>query len=145
MEGNAEQGEQPDIISVCDTIHNSANSIIEKMESLLPVNMELYSNFYSEVFHSLQDLFGACYIAENEILSKLGISQKTLRSFGEYTKAVTTISINQIEMSNNIQKTFLKNQIAAVKSADEYIRLMLDYYAAVLAGSVYFLREIQSK
>ncbi|MDE1861610.1 MAG: hypothetical protein KGI33_01730 [Thaumarchaeota archaeon] len=138
---SAGSGTQEDTISVCDIIHSSANSIIEKMESLLPVNMELYSNFYTEVLHSAQDLFGACYIAENEILSKLGVSQKTLQAFGNYSRAATSMVLSQIEMANNVQRTSLQNQIAAVKSTDEYIRLMLDYYSAMLAGSLHYLKR----
>lgn len=132
----------PQSISVCDIMHGNANNVIEKMESLLPINLQMYSDFYTECLHSMQDLFGACYISENEILSKLGINQKVLQSFGDYTKAFTSSAISQIEMANNIQKTLLQNQISAVKVSDEYIRLMLgyyaktlDYYAKALAGS----------
>ncbi len=128
-------------ISVCDIMHDGANSVIEKLESLLPVNMQMYSDFYTEYLHSLQDLFGACYIAENEILSKMGISQKALQSFGDYTKAVTKATISQIEMANNVQKTFLQNQISAIKTSDEYIRLMLDYYSKMLAGTLGVLKR----
>lgn|SRR5574337_1240420 len=131
----------PDTISVCDIMHTNANNIIEKLESLLPINMELYSDFYTEYLHSLQDLFGACYISENEILSKLGINQKTLQSFGDYTKAITRSAITQIEMASNIQKTLLQNQIAAIKTSDEYIRLMLDYYSKMLAGTLNILKK----
>ncbi|MDE1767476.1 MAG: hypothetical protein KGI27_14570, partial [Thaumarchaeota archaeon] len=80
--------ENKSTISVCDIIHTNANNVIEKMESLLPINMQMYSDFYTEYLHSLQDLFGACYIAENEILSKMGIDQKALQSFDTYAKTV---------------------------------------------------------
>ncbi len=131
----------PVTISVCDIMHDSANNVIEKLESLLPVNMQMYSDFYTEYLHSLQDLFGACYIAENEILSRMGISQKTLQSFGDYTKIITKSAITQIEMANNIQKTLLQNQISAIKTSDEYIHLMLDYYSKMLAGTLSALKR----
>lgn len=123
-------------ISVCDIMHENANEVIEKMESLLPANMQMYSDFYTEYLHSLQDLFGACYISENEILSKLGLSQDTLQFFGKYTKSITKSAITQIEITNNIQKTLLQNQISAVKVTDQYIHLMLDIYSRMLANSI---------
>ncbi len=128
-------------ISVCDVMHENANTLIGKLESLLPLNMQTYSEFYAEYLHSLQDLFGACYISENEILSRMGLSQNTLRFFGEYTKAMTRSGIAQIEMANNIQKTVLQNQIAALKTADQYIHLMLDRYSKVLAWSLAIFRK----
>lgn len=128
--------ENKSTISVCDIIHTNANNIIEKMESLLPINMQMYSDFYTEYLHSLQDLFGACYIAENEILSKMGIDQKDLQSFDTYAKTVTRSTIVQIEMVNNIQKTYLQTQISSIKTLDEYIRLALDYYSRMLSRSL---------
>ena len=128
--------ENKSTISVCDIMHTSTNSVIEKMESLLPINMQMYSDFYTEYLHSLQDLFGACYIAENEILSKMGIDKKSLQSFDAYTKTVAKSTIAQIEMANNIQKTHLQTQISAIKTLDEYIRLALDYYSRMLSRSL---------
>ncbi|MGH2613078.1 MAG: hypothetical protein ACRDFB_08550 [Rhabdochlamydiaceae bacterium] len=123
-------------ISVCDIMHTNATNVIEKMESLLPINMQMYSDFYTECLHSLQDLFGACYIAENEILSKMGIDQKSLQFFYTHAKTVTRSTIVQIEMANNIQKTYLQTQISTIKTLDEYIRLTLDYYSRMLSRSL---------
>lgn len=122
-------------ISVCDIMNTNANNLIEKIESLLPTNMQMYSDFYSECLHSLQDLFGACYISENEVLPKMGINQKSVQSFDVYVKTITKSTMTQIEMANNIQKTYLQTQILAIKTIDEYIRLMLDYYARTLSNS----------
>lgn len=128
-------------ISVCDIMHANANSVIDKMESLLPANMEIYSDFYTECLHSLQDLFGACNIAENEILSKMGIDQKILQSFETYSKMATKSAITQIEMANNIQQTYMQIQVSAVKTLDMYIHLMLDYYSKMLSGSLDFIKK----
>lgn len=142
------QAEKPDpprneesSISICDIMHSSANDIIGKMESLLPVNIQMYSDFYSEYLHSLQDLFGACYIAENEILSRFGINQKALQSFRDYSRAITKSAVTQIDVANNIQKAFLQVQISAIKTSDEYIHLMLDYYSRTLATSLGAFRK----
>lgn len=128
-------------ISVCDIMHANANSVIDKMESLLPANMEIYSDFYTECLHSLQDLFGACNIAENEILSKMGIDQKILQSFETYSKMATKSTITQIEMANNIQQTYMQIQVSAVKTLDMYIHLMLGYYSKMLSGSLDFIKK----
>ena len=134
--GKIDVTENKPTISVCDIMHANASNVIEKMESLLPTNMQMYSDFYTEYLHSLQDLFGACYISENEILAKMGINQKAMQSFDTYAKAVSKSTMAQIEIINNIQKTYLQTQISAVKTLDEYIRLMLDYYSRTLSNSL---------
>ncbi len=128
-------------ISVCDIMHTNANSVIEKMESLLPANMEMYSDFYTEWLHSLQDLFGACNIAENEILSNMWVDQKALQSFETYSNMATKSAITQIEMANRIQQTYMQVQISSVKTLDMYIHLMLDHYSKVLSGSLDFIKK----
>ena len=128
-------------VSVCDIMNTNANSILEKLESLVPANMEMYSDFYTEYLHSLQDLFGACYIAENEILSKMGINQKALQAFEVFVKTVSKSAMLQIEMANNIERTHFQTQTSAVRILDEYIRLMLDCYSRMLASSVNFIKN----
>ncbi|MDE1767433.1 MAG: hypothetical protein KGI27_14340 [Thaumarchaeota archaeon] len=140
---NIENTDTKSAASVCNIMHTNATNIIEKMESLLPANMQMYSDFYTECLHSLQDLFGVCYMTENEILPKMGIDQKALQSFGAYAKTAAGSAITQIEMANNIQKTYLQTQISAVKTMDEYIRLMLDSYSKMLASSLGIYRKFQ--
>lgn len=140
---HADKAGEPDTHkeSVCDIMQGNANSLIEKMESLLPSNMEMYSDFYSECLHSLHELYGACYIAENEILSRMGIDQRVLHAYGEYTKALTKSAMSQIEIANNAQKAFLQNQISAIKTSDQYIHQALDYYSKILSGSLSLLKK----
>lgn len=128
-------------LSVCDIMHSNANSIIERLESLLPANMQLYSELYMECLHSMQDLFGACYISENEILSRMGLSGKTIHLFSRYAEMITKLTTSQMEMSNNVQKMLVQNQITAIKTSDEFIRLMLDGYSKILAGSLNIMKR----
>lgn len=123
-------------LSACDIMHDGAAGIIEKMQSLLPINMELYSDLYTECLNSFQDLFGTCYIAEKEIEDTIGIDQKMLEYFDATAKAYSKLAISQIDMANNIQKAYLQTSISAVKTSDEYIRLMLDSYSRMVSNSL---------
>jgi hypothetical protein len=125
-------------LSACDIIHDSATVIIEEMQSLLPINIELYSDFYMECLNSFQDLFGTCYIAEKEIESTVGIDQKFLVYLDTAAKAYSKLAISGIEMINNIQKAYLQTGTSAVKTSDEYIHLMLDSYSKMVSNSLNF-------
>lgn len=125
-------------ISVCDIMHDGAADIIAKMQSLLPLNMELYSDLYMECLNSFQDLFGTCYIAEKEIEDTIGIDQNLLEYFDVTAKTYSKMVISQIDMTNNIQKAYLQSSISAVKTSDDYIRLMLDSYSRMVSNSLNF-------
>ena len=129
--------EKPEL-SVCDIIHDGAAEIIAKMQSLLPINMELYSDLYMECLNSFQDLFGTCYIAEKEIEDTVGIDQDLLEHFDTIAKTYSKMTIAQIDMANNIQRAYLQSNISAVKTSDEYIRLMLDSYSRMVSNSLNF-------
>jgi len=138
------QGKQSKIIekklqlSMCDIMHDGAAEIIAKMQSLLPLNMELYSDLYMECLNSFQDLFGTCYIAEKEIEDTIGIDQNLLESFDVTAKTFSKMMLAQIDMANNIQKSYIQSSISTVKTADEYIRLMLDAYSRMVSNSLNF-------
>jgi len=125
-------------LSACDIMNNSATKIIGKMESLLQTNMQMYSDFYREYLHYLQDLFGACYISEKELVDKMGIEPRVLEYFDSYTKAITMSTISQIEMTNNIQKAYFQSNMSAIKTFEEYVHLMLDHYAKILSDVMNF-------
>ena len=125
-------------LSVCDIMHDGAAEIIAKMQSLLPINMELYSDLYMECLNSFQDLFGTCYIAEKEIEDTIGIDQNLLEYFDVAAKTYSKMTISQIDMASNIQKACLQSSISAVKTSDEYIRLMLDSYSRMVSNSLNF-------
>jgi len=125
-------------LSVCDIMHDGASEIIAKMQSLLPINMELYSDLYMECLNSFQDLFGTCYIAEKEIEDTIGIDQNLLEHFDATAKTYSKMILSQIDMASNIQKAYLQSSISAVKTSDEYIRLMLDSYSRIVSNSLNF-------
>ena len=125
-------------LSVCDIMHDGAAEIIAKMQSLLPINMELYSDLYMECLNSFQDLFGTCYIAEKEIEDTIGVDQNLLEHFDVTAKTYSKMTLAQIDMVSNIQKAYLQSSISAVKTSDEYIRLMLDSYSRMVSNSLNF-------
>ncbi len=129
-----EQEEKPQSkhVSVCDVMRDNTNQVIMKIESLLPANIENFANLQGEYIRIARDFFGTCYIAENELLDKMGVDQKAIEGFDRYLKAITQTTISQIDMASNFQKTFVENSLSAMKIYDDYVKLMLSSYAKVL-------------
>ena len=124
--------ESPPTLSVCDVMRDNTNEVIMKVESLLPSYIESFANLQSEYLRIARDFFGTCYIAEKELLDKMGVDQNAIEGFDKYLKVFTKSTISEIDMANSFQKTIVNNTMSAMKSYDDYIKLMLSSYAKML-------------
>ena len=120
-------------ISVCDVMKSKTSSVIKKIESQIPSYVQEYSDLYAEYLHTMDDLFGTCYLSEKEFFDKLNIDRKTLKAFdnlsGFWEKTVTS----QIETSTNFMRTYVQMRISVIKSYDKYVHTMMDSYAKTLS------------
>jgi hypothetical protein len=119
-------------LSVCDVMRDNTNEVIMKVESLAPTYIENFTNLQSEYFRIARDFFGTCYIVEKELFDKMGVDQKAIEGFDRYLKVFTKSAVSEIEMASSFQKTFVNNTMSAMKSYDEYVKLMLSSYAKML-------------
>lgn len=119
-------------LSVCDVIRDSTNDVMMKIESTLPRQMENFADLQAECLRITRDFFGTCYIAEKEMLDKMGVDQKAIEAFTRYSNVMTKTAISEIEMANNFQNAFVDNIMSSMKSYDDYVKLMLSSYAKML-------------
>lgn len=119
-------------LSVCDIMRDNTNEIIMKIESLLPSHIEGFTNLQSEYIRISRDFFGTCYIAEKELLDKVGVDQKAISEFDRYLKILSGYAISEIDIANNWQKIFIDSTISAMRVYDDYVKLMTSSYAKSL-------------
>jgi len=124
---------EQDKISVCDVMKSKTSSVIRKMESQIPSYMQEYSDLYTEYLHTIDDLFGTCYISEKEFFDKLNIDQKTLKAFDNLSSFWEKTATSQIETSTSFMRTYVQMRISAIKSYDKYVHTMMDSYAKMLS------------
>lgn len=116
-------------ISICDVMKENTHEVIRKMESQIPVYIQLYSDFWKEYLHSLDDFFGTCYISEKEFFDKIGVEQNTLKAIDSYWKSWAKITTFQIDASTNFMKSYLQMRIGTIKSYEDFVHKMMDNYA----------------
>jgi hypothetical protein len=119
-------------LSVCDVMRDNTNEVIMKIEGLLPSYIESVTDLQSEGLRITRDFFGTCYIAEKELLDKMGIDQKAIESFDKFLKIITKTTVSEIDMINNFQRTWAENIMSSMKSYDDYVKVMLSSYAKML-------------
>jgi hypothetical protein len=118
-------------LSICDVITDNTNEVIMKIESLIPTNIGNFVDLSSEYLRIARDFFGTCYIAEKEFLDKVGVDHQVVEEFDKFLKVITKTSVAEIEMASNFQKIFVNNIMSAMRSYDDYVKLMLSAYAKV--------------
>jgi len=120
-------------ISVCDIMKNNTSTIIKKLESQIPATIQAYSDFYTSYLHSLDDVFGTCYIAEKQVFDKMGFDEKFLKNFKEASDNFTKNIEYQIEIMNSWQKSFIEMRTQWMKMYEQYVHIMMDSYARFLS------------
>ncbi len=130
---------EQDKISVCDVMKSKTSSVIRKMELQIPSYVQEYSDLYAEYLHTVDDLFGTCYLSEKEFFDKLNIDQNTLKAFDNFWSFWEKTATSQIETSTNFMRANIQMRISAIKSYDKYAHTMMDSYAKMFSqyNSVY--------
>ena len=128
-----ESSETNNTISICDIMKDNTTKILKKIEFQIPFYMQWYSDLYTEQLHSLDDAFGTCYIWQKQYFDRLGIDQKTMKKISDYWSTMTETVISQIDMSNNLQKAYVQTRIAGIKSYDQYLHFVMDWYGKIMS------------
>ena len=120
-------------VSVCDIMKNNTSEIIKKIESQAPSLMQKYSDLYMTYLHTMDDISGTCYISEKEFFDKLNIDQGILKETEKFSSALTTMYLNQIEISSKYLEAYVQMRVSALKTYDNFVHVMMDSYAKTLS------------
>ena len=120
-------------VLVCDIMKNNTSEVIKKIESKAPLLTQKYSDLYVAYLHSIDDMFGTCYISEKEFFDKLNLDQGILKQAEKFSNAITTMYLNQIESSSKYLEANIQMRESALKVYDNFIHTMMDSYAKTLS------------
>ena len=120
-------------ISVCDIMKNNTSEIIKKLETQIPSSVQQYSDLYTTYLHTIDDIFGTCYIAEKEMYDKLNLDQGVLKEFQEFSNVLTKTYLDQIEMSSKYVEAYVQIRKSSLKTYDNFMHVVMDSYAKTLS------------
>jgi len=127
------QSKSEEKVSVCDIMKTNTSKVIQKVESQIPSNFQQYSDLYTAYLHTLDDVYGTCYISEKEFFDKLNIDQGVLRSIQEYSKTFTETWLDQMEQYSKYKNEIIQMQISSLSTYDNFMHAMMESYAKTLA------------
>lgn len=120
-------------ISVCDIMKNNTSEVIKKLEAQIPSSVQQYSDLYTTYLHTIDDMFGTCYIAEKEFYDKLNLDQGVLREFQEFSNVLTKTYLDQIEMSAKYVEAYVQIRKSSLKAYDNFMHILMSSYAKTLS------------
>ena len=120
-------------ISVCDIMKNNTSKVIKKLEAQIPSSVQQYSDLYTTYLHTIDDIFGTCYIAEKELFDKLNLDQGVLREFLGFSNVLTKTYLDQIEMSAKYVEAYIQIPKSSLEAYDNFMHLVMDSYAKTLS------------
>jgi len=120
-------------ISICDLLKNNTTKIIRKYETQTPILVQMYSDYYNEYLHSLEDIFGTCYLSEKHFFDSLGVDEQTLSTIDKFWKGFTETTISHIDTYTNFQKVQFDTMVSLMRSYDHFIHLGMDYCAEMFS------------
>ena len=125
--------EKKEKISVCDIMKSNTSKSLKKLESQIPTLVQQYSDLYSAYLHSLDDVFGTCFIAEKKFFDKIGFDQKTLKAFQEYSDTLTNLFSTQVDVGSSFLKSYVEMRMSQIDSFDKYMHAMMESYSKILS------------
>ena len=114
--------------SVCDILKDNTSEIIQKIESKFPAYTELYTALYTKYLHTMDDLYGMCYLSEKEFFGSVGSDKATSQALGAYWKFITSMATTQIDMATSFLQMYVQMRVATLESYDKMAHLMIDNY-----------------
>ena len=129
---DSKHDQQEEKLSICDIMKEDTSKIIKKMESKMPSVFQSYSDIYIKYLHTLDDVFGTCYIAEKEFFDKLNVDQGILRQIKQNSESMREIYVDNIDMTAKFFDENIKMRMDVIESFDNYAHIVMESYSKML-------------
>lgn len=130
---NSSKSKETSKISMCDIMKEDTSKVIKKLESQIPVNLQQYSDLYSAYLHTLEEVYGSCYISEKEFFDKLNINQGVLEAYKKYSNTLTEAFLTQIDYYSIIKEQNIQILKSNLEAYDKIIHAAMNSYPQFLS------------
>ena len=120
-------------ISVCDIMKTNTSKVIQKLESQIPSQFQQYSDLYTSYLHTIDDVYGACYISEKEFFDNLNLDQGILKSIQDYSQTMTDAYMDQIALYAKYRQDVVQMQNSSLKVYDNFLHTLMETYSKTLS------------
>lgn len=119
--------------SICGIMQGNTSEVIQKMDSKIPTYVQLYSDLYKKYLHMVDHFYDTCYRTEKEFLGKVGMDDVRLAIFDAYCKSVKQMVLFQIDMNENMAKSYVQYRFSVLDSYDEMMNQAIINFSKTLS------------
>jgi len=120
---------KPARLSFCGIMKDSTSELIKKLEFETPSLFQEYSDLHARYLHSIQDVYGACSIAENQYFENLEIDPRVLELFDDYFKSSVNVLESQFDFYSNLLLSYIQFRLSFMDSWDKFAHNWVNLYA----------------
>ena len=99
----------------------------------MPSVFQSYSDMYTKYLHTLDDVFGTCYVAEKEFFDKLNMDQSFLRIIKQNSELMRKNYVESIDVIAKLFDKYIQMRMNSMESFDNYAHVMMNSYAKMLS------------
>ncbi|CDI05255.1 hypothetical protein [Candidatus Nitrosotenuis uzonensis] len=133
MTENTQTDAKSEYLSICDIWKDSVHKIITKAEFQTPLYIQAYTQVHAEFLHSIDNIYGTCYMWQKQYFDKLGIDKNAIDAYAKLYENLTEYVIKSMDAYAEYQKYRADVAIEAMKSGNIYVRQCLDMYAKMIS------------
>lgn len=120
-------------LSICDIWKDSVHKIITKAEFQTPLYLQTYTQVHTEFLHSIDNLFGTCYLWQKQYFDRLEIDKGTMGSYAKFYDDLTEYTTKLMDAWAQSQKQQADMMIQAINAANGYARQYMDLCAKAVS------------
>lgn len=126
---SAQKQSQVNKVSFCGIMKDSTSELIKKLEFETPSLFQEYSDLHARYLHSIQDVFGACSLAEKQYFEKLEVDPRVLDLLDDYVKSCVSVIESQFDFNANLLRSYIQFRLSFMDSWDKFAHHWVNMYA----------------
>ena len=120
-----DSSEQKTTVSIPGIMKDNTSEIIEKIDSKIPIYVQLYSDLYKKYLHIVSNFCTTSYLAQKEFFDKMGVNDTRLAMFDAYLDSVKQMILLQIDVNENMIQSYVDHRLT-----------VLDFYDQMMNGNI---------
>ncbi len=105
--------------SMPGVMKNNTSEIVEKIDSKIPVYVQLYSDLYKKYLHIANNFYTASCLAQKEFFDKMGVNNEMPTMFDAYLRSVQQMVLLQIDMNENMIQSYVSHRLTVLDFYDQ--------------------------
>lgn len=107
--------------SMPNIVKTNTSEIIEKIDSKIPMYVQLYSDLYKKYLHIANNFCTTSCLTQKEVFDKVGVNDAVLTMFDAYLGSVKQMVLLQIDLNENMIQSYVSHRLTVLDFYDQMV------------------------